>query len=146
MASMQTKFTPQLLALHVAMSLGLLMLLAACGGSGSDDTAEPTTAAEQPAGVQASAGPTAVPLGDSPIDNMIGVPIMDEAAMNEFRTAECMLAEGFEYSPVVPSSQIASTNSGGADSDREFATQRGFGIIAQGPGFGAVVRTVHGAR
>jgi len=76
--------------------------------------------------------------GDSPIEAMLGVPIMDDGAMNdhmadlltegERRTAECMLAEGFEYTPVV----VGGTGPSALDAtdDREFAKQHGFGVVA----------------
>lgn len=131
-------------ALHFALSALLLMLLAACGGSDGSSAAAATptgeTAANTGGGEGASTNAGAFE-SDSPIDNMIGVPVMDELAMNdyvldvlregEFKTAECMLASGFEYSPVLPNASTPSADEVGPNSAEDYAKSRGFGIVAQ---------------
>lgn len=69
---------------------------------------------------------------------MLGIPVMDEGAFNDFlidvisegerRTAECMLAEGFEYTPDTP--KVNGPSASGNTDSREYAEQVGFGIIS----------------
>jgi hypothetical protein len=69
---------------------------------------------------------------------MLGIPVMDEGAFNDFlidvisegerRTAECMIGEGFEYTPETPT--IDGPSAAGNTDTREYAEQRGFGIVA----------------
>lgn len=72
---------------------------------------------------------------ESPIGDLLGIPVSDDDAMEEYfgqlqkdaevKIAECMRSEGFEYTPV-DYSQF--DNFSGADwESREFAETRGFG-------------------
>lgn len=150
MAKIQTK------SLLIVALLLVSGVLASCGasndtGSGVEaaatstaQDASPDPASDDPASTDSgrrakeTATAAAVADSDSPIDQLLGVPLMDEAAMNDYvadiitegerRTATCMLAEGFEYTPVVVRSGTVSAQTD--SSTREYAERIGFGIVA----------------
>ena len=114
-------------------TLTVVLLLAACGES------EPTAnAAETSAEETMVAASAAGDSGSSPIDAMLGIPVMDEGAFNDYligvisegerRTAECMLAAGFEYTPETPA--INGPSAEANRDSREYAERNGFGIVA----------------
>ena len=114
-------------------------------GSAESTSAESTSAdsasadsASADATPSATAGIDPQELGDSPLDDLLGVPITDEAAMVEYElqlqrdversVSECMLREGFDYQPVDPS-QFAPD--GATIDSREDAEAVGFGLASQ---------------
>lgn len=151
----------------VALIAALCLVLSACSSASSDNSSD-NGASEEGAGESRSAGtPAATPEqpqqepptetpdnepedepdeaepnpsagGSGPIDNMLGIPVMDEGAFNDYLidvigegerlTAECMLAEGFEYTPERPT--INGPSAEGNTDSREYAEQVGFGIVA----------------
>lgn len=130
---------------------------AACGGSDATDdataaspdtsdtsdradTAETVDEPESPESEEngASGDNSTPPLeSDSPIENLLGVPVFDDAAMTslfadlsreaEVAIATCMVAQGFEYTPDV----IGTEGSAGelATDTLQYAEQRGLGIV-----------------
>lgn len=110
----------------------ILLLLSACGSS------EPTTVAGTSVEKPAADEQASTAGGSSPVDAMLGIPVMDEGAFNDFligviaqgerRTAECMLAAGFDYTPETPA--INGPSASENTDSREYAEQNGFGIVA----------------
>lgn len=127
------------------LTLALLLLTGVLAGCGDGDatatsieaaTSEPAAPTAEPTSKPSNDSPVAD--SDSPIEQLLGVPIMDERAMNDYvteiitegerRTATCMLAEGFEYTPVLVDG--SSLLARGDTTSREFAERIGFGIVA----------------
>lgn len=161
---MTTRPTPQLnpsglspsKRLAAAAIAAVVLLAAACGSSSAGvdtaSSAEPTsdtpatseTAAQEPAGEAANPQPEptaptiAMEQSDSPVENMLGIPIFDDAAMQkwfselsreaEIVVATCMLSQGFEYTPV--QAGVSTTNGELDIESREYAEARGFNIVA----------------
>ena len=127
------------------LGLTLLLLLLFSGCSGSEPSAgvaaaPPDGTATAPAASETISGDVTVPEinEDSPIEALLGIPVFDDDAMNSWidqldverrrLTAECMLAQGFEYSQELP--KVASTfETDLAVSSREYAATHGFGIV-----------------
>lgn len=133
----------------------LCLLLSACGGGSdepsavasvdaSSDTAAASTSSaapeaatpEQPSDESEESAPSAG--GSGPIDDLLGIPVMDEGEFNDYLidvisegerlTAECMLAEGFEYTPETPA--VIGPSAENNTDTRDYAEQLGFGFIA----------------
>lgn len=124
----------------------LALFATACGStsSGADvatgDSGDTSTASgsdgEQSNTSSDSSGSSDVP--ESPIADLLGIPISDSGAMDEYfsdlgrqaevKIAECMLAQGFEYS-VVDYGDLGGVSIDDGD-DREYAEQYGFGITS----------------
>lgn len=138
-----------------AIVFALALLATACGSDGAEtstetavdagadavestpEVAEPTAAAADPTAEPASDA-SAVEGSDSPIENLLGIPIFDDSAMEEWfqnlsREAEivvarCMLGEGFEYSPEII--DVTGVGEAGDRDSLDYAQTRGFGIVA----------------
>lgn len=117
------------------LSLILVLVASACGSSTTAETAAAAATAPAASGAET---PSAMPESDSPVENLLGIPIFDEAAMNEWSqnlsreaevvVAKCMLAEGFEYTPAAIQVTAASD---AIDTDSlEYAQTRGFDIVS----------------
>lgn len=101
----------------------------------TDDTADQPTANSGGDDDSASAEGDS----DSPIENLLGVPIFDQAAMSTLITdlsreaevvmARCMLAQGFDYTPelIGGEGQFAEL----VPDSLEYAEQRGLGIVVE---------------
>lgn len=135
----------------VTLALALALLATACGSasSTSDSSTESASAAqtedssESPSSDSSSSEsssddePEESPIGDL-LGEVFGIPISDSGAMDEYfadlgrqaevKVAECMLAEGFEYT-VVDYDDLGGISIDEGD-DREFAEQYGFGITS----------------
>lgn len=141
----------------VSFLLIFAVFASACGGSDATEVAaaDPTDTADRVAvdptdaavdepenaepepnnGSDDSAAPRIE--SDSPIENLLGVPVFDQAAMTtlftdlrreaEIAMATCMLAQGFEYTPEV----IDTAGAAGelAADTLQYAEQRGLGIV-----------------
>jgi len=102
----------------IALIISLVLVATSCGGTGA----------------QASAADEV----DSPLNELLGIPITDEDAMRVFEAqltrdaealiSECMVAEGFEHVPRDPSA-FGPANGQNEDS-REYAQEFGLGIAA----------------
>lgn len=117
-----------------------LVLLASCGGSNAvaADTSEGATASTAQATAQPStASPSAAAEGGSPLEQLLGVPINDDAAMQRFyeslereaqdATVQCMVNEGFRFVPEYP--DVPAMEASGLSEDSvEFAERFGFAI------------------
>lgn len=137
--------TTLLLALVALVSL----IAAGCGSSTTDIDASGTTAAASASDDQSSSDSSSSDSSsdssssssssnssrESPIGDLLGIPAADDDAMEEYfgqlqkdaeqKIAECMIGEGFEYTPPDYS---AFESIGAADFEsREFAEERGFG-------------------
>lgn len=136
----------------VAVLLSLGLVLTACGSDTATTTATADASPESETAATADASPTAEPTeaaatavpsgeleeGESPIENLLGVPVFDEAAMDrwfedlsreaEIVVATCMRSEGFEYTPVAIGGTGDKTEL--PRDSREYAEQRGLGIVA----------------
>lgn len=136
------------LILLIAFVAMLSLAATSCGGSSSttietNDDASAASAPDDDAGAEspndadepAASSDSSSPPRESPIGDLLGVPVSDDDAMEEYfgqlqkdaeaKIAQCMRAEGFEYTPV-DYSQFE--NFSGADFEsREFAETRGFG-------------------
>lgn len=123
----------------------LIMVVTSCGsGSDSSATADDATESVQPADdVEAAQEDTdsasnEPQFGDA-VGAALGVPLGDDDEMQEFfvqiqrdvevATAECMVEQGFEYTPQ-DFSQFLSFDSESTDT-RDYATTKGFGISTQ---------------
>ena len=127
----------------------VVLVLSACGsgseGAGTDnavaadagqaddaDSSEDRDDANEPA-----AQPVAE--GESPIADLLGIPLNDDDAMQEYfgqlqrdaelKISECMIAQGFEYR-AVDYSQIDALDTALDEDSEEFAETYGFGISA----------------
>jgi len=126
------------------MVLGALALLAAACGGGSDSsnvaTSDGDSSAqdEQQNEQEGDESDEDSEPSESPLADLIGIPFTDEEAMEDFfndlsrqaeaQIAQCMLTQGFEYTPVDYS---ALSDAGNIDFDtREFAEDYGFGIAS----------------
>lgn len=119
----------------VAAVIATAVLAAACG-SGSSTTqveAQPTSSSAP------SSSSTSTSGEDSPIADLLGLPITDDDAMEEYfgqlqreaeaKIAECMLAQGFQYKVIDYSGLTGAAISIDEDT-AEFAEQYGFGIAS----------------
>lgn len=131
----------------IALTLALALFAAACGGSGSSATevASADGAADQSETDESSGSsssdsndePEESPIGDL-IGEVFGIPLSDTGAIDEYfadlgrqaevKIAECMLAEGFEYT-VVDYGDLGDVTIAD-DEDREYAEEYGFGITS----------------
>lgn len=126
----------------IVASFVALALLASCGNSdvlaadGPASTTEPTAKAD----TQTSTDSTSISVSaddGSPLEQLLGAPINDDAAMQRFydslereaqeATAECMLNQGFQFVPDAPEVRAIEA-SGLAEDSVEFAERFGFGI------------------
>lgn len=122
----------------------LALIAAACGGSGSSasdvasgDSPAEASETDPSSGSSSEEEPIESPIGDL-LGEVFGVPVSDSGAMDEYfaelgrqaevNIAECMLAEGFEYS-VVDYGDLGGAVVDAGD-DREFAENYGFGITS----------------
>lgn len=133
-----------------------LLVAVSCGSSDANSVAANETAREQPtadsaqdsspADTEPGANPTSDSTtgnnngpdsGGSPLEQLLGVPLNDDAAMQRFyqeldreaetATAECMINQGFEFIPNIQS--VSELDAAGLSEDSvEFAEKFGFGI------------------
>lgn len=108
----------------------LLAIAAGCGASSTDQ------AQEEAASTSASASSVPEVEAESPIGDLLGIPITDDDAMDEYlsrlrgeaeqKVAECMRNVGFTYTPVDASGLEEALADGSGT--REYAEVKGFGL------------------
>lgn len=117
-----------------------LTAAAACGADSSPTgTTAPTDTGSATGGASVSNGSENAGPTDSPIGDLLGIPLTDDDAMEEYfgqlqrdaeaNIAECMRSQGFEYTPVDLSgidNLVVNIDS----ESREYAEQYGFGITS----------------
>lgn len=124
--------TPHRRARLLASLIAIAFVAAACGSTAPSSTNEPGAVSDAPA-PEASSAPE-----ESPIADLLGIPIGDDAAdeyfgelqrQAEVKVAECMLVQGFEYTPV-GYDDIETATANIAEDSRDFAENYGFGIAS----------------
>lgn len=129
-----------------ALLCALALMAGACGSGSSAESVDSGPEADESSS-SPEQSPTSAPVStdssggdsESPLGDLLGLPITDDEAMEEYfndlgrqaelKAAECMIAQGFEYKVADFSNVGGLANSVDFES-REFAEQYGFGIAS----------------
>ena len=119
----------------------LALVASACGGGSSEAVASGADSESTDSSSSANSGTSGSSdgEGESPLGDLLGLPITDDEAMDDYfddlgnqaeiKIAECMLAQGFEYQVVDYSALGGAATSVDFDS-REYAVDYGFGVAS----------------